>query len=504
MSCSPEAQRQFDLAVGALHSFFYPETVKAFERVLEIDPSCAMAYWGIARSQLPNPLVLPFPPGTFQRGLDAVAKGKALGPKTQRERDWLDAAEAYFADPDTLGYPARIQRYESAMEQLAQRYPEDTEASVFYALALLESANPHDKTYANQLAAAKLLRKLAPGHPDHPGITHYVIHAYDYSPIAGQGLDAANAYARIAPSAPHALHMPSHIYSMLGMWAPSIASNEATLEVARAYAAAHFPAGVVLTAEPHSLDFMEYAYLQLGRDREAREVVARAAAIARTNAPSLAADAALAAIPTRFALERGAWAEAAALEPRPSDYPYAEAVRLFGRAVGAARLGDPGHAAQAREAIERMRALRARYVAKPDQEYWAEQTEALVEAASAWLAHAEGDDGEARRLLARAADIEDASEKHVAMENRLFPMREQLADLLLETGRSAEALAQFQASLASAPNRLRGLAGATRAAEAAGLADLAAQYREKLRALTAGADGDRPGLAGLRPSRDAR
>jgi len=498
VSCSAPAQQQFDVAVGALHSFFYPETVKAFTRVLEIDPGCAMAYWGIARSQPPNPLVLPFPPGTYQRGLEAISKGKALGPKTQRERDWLDAAEVYFADPEGVPYGVRIKRYEKAMEQLTQRYPDDTEAAVFYALSLLESANPHDKSYDNQFKAAKLLERLAPSHPNHPGITHYIIHAYDYSPIAGQGLAAANEYARIAPSAPHALHMPSHIYSMLGMWKPSIESNQVTLVAARAYASKNFPAGVVLTGEPHSLDFMEYAYLQLGKDREAQGMVAEAAAITRANAPSIVVDAAVAAIPTRYALERGAWAEAAALHPRPSTYPYAEAVRLFGRAVGAARLGDPGHVAQARADIEKMEELRAKYVAKPDQSYWSEQTEVLIEGASAWLSHAQRDDANAARLLGKAADLEDASEKHVAMENRLFPMREQLGYLLLELQEPQKALAHFEASLKSTPNRLRGLYGAAKAAERIGQMGIARDYFEKLRTLTAEANGERTEIAEAR------
>lgn len=498
VSCSAAAQQQFDLAVGALHSFFYPETVKAFTRVLEIDPGCAMAYWGIARSQPPNPLVLPFPPGTFQRGLEAISKAKALGPKTQRERDWLAAAETYFADPDAVPYDVRIERYRKAMEQLTRQYPDDSEAAVFYALALLESADPHDKSYGNQLEAAKLLEKLAPVHPNHPGITHYIIHAYDYSPIAGQGLTAANEYARIAPSAPHALHMPSHIYSMLGMWKPSTESNQVTLVAARAYAAKSFPAGVVLIGEPHSLDFMEYAYLQLGNDGEARRVMAEAAAITKSNAPSIVVDAALATIPTRFALERGAWAEAAALEPRPSAYPYAEAVRLFGRAVGAARLGDPAHVAQARADVDRMSELRARHLAKPDQVYWSEQTQVLIDGASAWLSHAQGDENEARRLLRKAADLEDASEKHVAMENRLFPMREQLGYLLLELQEPQKALPELEASLRSTPNRLRGLYGAAKAAERSGQRGIARDYFEKLRALTAEADGQRAEIAEAR------
>src|SRR5262249_23377377 len=209
VSCSGPAQEQFNRAVGMLHSFFYPETIKEFQHVLELDPGCAMAYWGIARSQPPNPLVVPFPPGTFERGLEAISKGKELGPKTERERSWLDAAETYFSEFKTVPYETRIRRYEKAMQRLAQRYPDDTEESGIDARALPESADLHDRTYGNQSEPAKILERLAPAHPNHPGITHYIIHAYDFSDLAGKGLAAANEYARIAPSAPHALHMPS-------------------------------------------------------------------------------------------------------------------------------------------------------------------------------------------------------------------------------------------------------------------------------------------------------
>src|SRR5262249_36640928 len=254
--------------------------------------------------------------------------------------------------------------------RLGQRYPDDTEASVFYALALLESAGMHDKIFAKQFEAARILERLAPTHPNHPGITHYIIHAYDYSELADKGLAAANEYARIAPSAPHALHMPSHIYSMMGMWMQSIESNQATLARAHDYATKTFPPGVTLTAEPHSFDFMEYAYLQLGKDVEAKAVVARAAAVTKTNVPSITVHAALAAIPVRCALERGAWEEAAALEPRPSAYPYAEAVRHFARALGAARIGDVAHIEQARAEVARMIEVRQRYAAG-EERYWA-------------------------------------------------------------------------------------------------------------------------------------
>jgi tetratricopeptide (TPR) repeat protein len=494
VSCNGAAQEQFNRAVGMLHSFYYPETIKAFNRVLQLDPGCAMAYWGIARSQPPKPLVVPFPPGTFERGLEAISKGKELGPKTERERAWLDAAETYFSEFKTVPYGTRIKRYEKAMQRLVQRYPDDTEASVFYALALLESTDMHDKAYGNQFEAAQILERLAPANPNHPGITHYIIHAYDYSELAGKGLAAANEYARLAPSAWHALHMPSHIYSMMGMWTKSIESNQATVARAHDYAVKNFPPGVVLGAEPHSFDFMEYAYLQLGKDVEAKTVLAQAAAVTKTIAPAITIDAALAAIPVRYTLERGAWEEAAALEPRPSTYPYAEAVRLFGRAMGAAKVGDRNHIEQARADVAKMIEVRQKYVVGDDR-YWAEQTEVLIDSASGWLARAQKKNGEALQRLRKAADLEDASEKHVAMENRLFPAREQLGYLLLEVQEPKKALAEFETSLKSTPNRLRGLYGAAKAAERAGQSGVAKGYYQKLLELTAGANGQRMEIA---------
>ena len=494
VSCSAAAQAQFDLGVSQLHSFFYPETVKTFTRVADIDPGCAMAYWGLAFAQMPNPLVPPFDPAALKRAADAVEKGKALAVDA-RERDWLAAVEPLFLQADTVDQSERTRRYAAAMDSLATRYPDDAEAQIFLALALLQAADPHDRTFGNQFRAARILERLQVTRPRHPGILHYEIHAYDYSPIASQGLAAADAYAAIAPAAPHAVHMPSHVYSMLGMWDRSIESNQATLVVAQQYAERNFPPGVTNAAEPHSLDFMEYAYLQQGRDREALAVVKDTAAIQKLNVTFLAQATGLAAVPVRYALERGAWAEAAALEIRPTTFPYAEAVGRFGRAVGAARLGRPEDQVKARAEIDRMKELRAAYLLKPDQAYWAEQTEILVQAASGWLARAQGEDAEALRLLRAAADLEDATEKHVAMENRVFPVREQLGYLLLELGQPEAALVEFQASMKTTPNRLRGHYGAARAAELAGRPGIASQYQEQLRDLTANATGRRAEIA---------
>jgi tetratricopeptide (TPR) repeat protein len=490
VACTAAAQEQFDLGVSQLHSFFYPETVKTFTRVAQVDPGCAMAYWGLALAQLPNPLVPPFDPAALKRASDAVEKGLSLA-TDRRERDWLEGLAPLFRDAATVDQVVRTRRYAAAMDALAARYPGDDEAQIFLALALLQAADPHDRTYSSQFRAAKILERLGPTHPRHPGIAHYEIHAYDHSPIASQGLAAADAYAAIAPAAPHAVHMPSHVYSMLGMWDRSIASNVATLEVARAYAAKNFPPGVTHAAAPHSLDFLEYAYLQKGMDREARAVVAEAAAIGTLNVTTLAQATGLAAIPVRHALERGDWNEAVALEPRPAPYPYAEAIVRFGRAVGAARVGTPEQQVRARAEIDRMKELGASYLGKPDQSFWADQTEILVQAASGWLARAQRDDAGALRLLRAAADLEDSIEKNVSMENRLFPAREQLAYLLLELGQPGAALTEFEASMKTTPNRLRGWSGAAQAAELAGHPGVARQYQERLRELTAEATGSR-------------
>jgi tetratricopeptide (TPR) repeat protein len=409
-SCTPSAQAQLDLGVSQLHSFFFPETVETFTRIIGSEPGCAMAYWGLAFAQMPNPLVPPFDPAALKRASDAVEKGKSLA-STQREKDWLAAAEPLYREAEAVDQLERTRRYATAMEALASRCPDDAEAQIFFALALLQSEDPHDRTFASQFRAAKILERLEATHPRHPGIVHYEIHAY--------------------------------------------------------------------------------AYLQQGRDQEALRMVADTAAIQKLNVTSLAQATGLAAVPVRYALERGAWTEAASLEIRPATFPYAEAVGHFGRALGAAHLGKPGNQVEARAEIEKMKKLRAAYLPRPDQAYWAEQTEILIDAASGWLARAEGNDARAEQMLRAGADLEDASEKHVAMENRVFPVREQLGYLLLDLGRAEAALVEFQTSLKSTPNRLRGYYGAARAAELAGYSAIARDYQEQLRLLTANATGRR-------------
>jgi len=321
-------------------------------------------------------------------------------------------------------------------------------------------------------------------------VVHYLIHAYDFQPLAEQGLPAANRYAEIAPSAPHALHMPSHIYSMLGMWEESIKTNQAAAAAANAYAAEHYP-GAANPQALHCMDFMEYAYLQLGQEKQAKTVVDEAAAVTKVQFPGLSVDNALAAIPARYALERGAWAEAAALGPRSGTSAYAEAITYFARTLGAVKSRDT---AAAEQDVAHMEALRANYAQKPEQQYWAGQTQVLLDAASAWLDLAHGKKDQALQKMRSGADLEDSSEKSVAMENRLFPMRELLGYMLLETGQPKQALAEFEASLKSKPNRLRGFYGAAKAAEALGDRAAARTWYGKLEELTRNAGTERAEL----------
>jgi len=485
-SCTPQAQEKFDRGLAMVHSFFYPDSVQAFTEVAAADPQCAIAYWGIAISHRPNPLILPLSTAVLKNGLEAVEKGKTIGAKTERERDWLAAIELYYRDYDKVDQTTRGLAYEKAMERLAQKYPDDPEAAVFYALALNETALPSDKTYAKQLKAGAILEKIAATLPEHPGALHYLIHSYDYPPLAQRGLDAANKYAAVAPAAQHAQHMPSHTYSMIGLWEQSVASNTKSRAIAQEQAARLWP-GATHPGEPHHLDFMVYALLQMGQEGRAKQLRDDSSAVKKLGFEYLASYTALAAIPARFALERQAWKEAAVLEPRGSQFPQAEAITYFARAIGSARSGD---LAAADREVDKLKELRAT-LERANQSYWAEQVEVQMLAASAWMAHAKGEEKEALKLMRAAADVEDNSEKHIAMENRLYPMRELLGDLLLGQQQPGAALTEYETSLESTPNRLRGLYGAAKAAEAASQPEKANAYFRKLLEVTKDADADR-------------
>ena len=486
-TCSPAAQKEFERALAMLHSFYFPETVKAFAAIPQTDTGCAIAYWGLAVSNRPNPLVGPFDAATLKRGLEYVEKGEALGAKSQRERDWLAAIKVYYQDYDKVDQDTRTRNYRDAMEALSKKYPDDVEAKIFHALALNETFD--HKSMEPLLKAIAILEPLDRKYPDHPGITHYIIHSYDFAPIAKRGLAAANKYAKIAPAAPHAQHMPSHIYSMVGKWHESIDANLRSVQVANEYAAANKMDGV-LAGVPHSYDFMQYAYLQLGDDAKAKALIDDSMKVTKVIGSVSAGNTARAAVPARYALERQDWQGAARLQPLGTPFPPAEAITYFARALGAARSGD---LKQAEADIARLGELRAG-LEKANQSYWAEQVEVQILAARAWLAQGQGNAAEAAKLMAAAANLEDSSEKHVAMENRLYPMRELMGDLLMVQGLPGAALYAYEASMKAAPERLRGYYGAAKAAAASGDKPKAIAYFRKLDQLTKGAKGDRPEL----------
>src|SRR6516165_3433743 len=480
-SCTPQAQAQFERALAMLHSFFFPETIKAFSAVAETDPNCAIAYWGIAVSQRPNPLVSPFDAATLKRGLEAVQKGQTIGAKTEREHDWLAAIEEFYKDYDKVDQDTRANNYEKAMEALTRKYPDDVEAKIFYALALNETFD--HKTMGNLVKAIEILEPIDQQYPDHPGVTHYLIHSYDFPALADRGVAAANKYAKIAPAAPHAQHMPAHIYSMVGMWEASIASNLASVAVAKEYAEKSKLDGV-LAGVPHAYDFMEYAYLQLGQDAKAKALIEENAAIQKVVGPQLAGRMAQAAVPARYMLERQDWRGAAQLKPLGFDIPPAEAVTHFARALGAARIGD---VAAAQADVAKLIEIRAG-LEKANQSYWAGQVEIQVLAAQAWIAQAQSKPEEALKFMRAAADLEDSSEKHV----------------LMEQGQAGEALKTYEASMKNARERLRGFYGAAKAAEALGDKQKATTYFTELLRLTKNADTDRPEIRAAKQALAAR
>jgi hypothetical protein len=484
VTCTPEAQQAFDQAMKLQHSFWYQAAHDAFSEVLQRDPECAMAHWGIAMTLLTNPFSPP-PAENLAKGWAALEQARRLGPKSAREAGYIAALSEFYRDADTQDHRTRVLAYEQAMAQLHARYPDDSEAAIYHALALNVAALPTDKTYARQLQAAEILEAQLARQPDHPGVVHYLIHTYDYPALAERGLEAADRYAELAASAPHALHMPSHIFTRLGLWERSIETNRRSAEVARA--------GKDMNGELHARDYMVYAYLQSGQDEAARQAIAEAQQLAGAGSASAAGPFALAAMPARFAMERGAWAEAADLKPQPSKFAFADASTYFARAVGLARSGRPAAAAADVEALQGLAdALR------PSNAYWAEQVDIQHMAASAWIADAEGRRDEALALMRKAAEIEAGSEKHVITPGPLAPAREQLAEMLLAADRPADALAEFEAVQQVEPNRLRALAGAARAAELAG--DLAAAKRHygEVVALTASADASRPEIEAAR------
>jgi len=493
-SCTAAAQKEFDRALALLHSFAFPETVEAFSAIPQTDPKCAIAWWGVAASLRPDPFVGPWPDAVQKQALEAVAQGEAAGAKSAREKDWLAAIKVLYRDFDRVDQDTRSRNYEKAMAALARKYPEDVEARVFHALALNEIFDGKDTRPIT--LAIKSLQPLERRYADHPGVLHYLIRSFELAQATTQvtkkALPYATRYARIAPAAPHAHQMSSHIYSMLGMWKETVAANLAAVRVAAEFAERHQLDGA-LADVPRAYDALVYAHLQLGQDASALAALHQAAKVSKVLGPLPAAQAALAAAAARYALERQDWKAAAKLAVHQG-YAVAETVSRFARALGAARSGD---VAAARGEIDKLRAIRAGFDGRR-QVYWTEQTETTILASQAWLEQAQGSRREAHKLMRAAADLEEASARNTMLENRLYPMRELLGDLLREQGDPGAALTEYDAVLKTVPNRLRSYYGAAKSAEAIGEKKKAATFFAQLAKLTQDADGNRPELIELK------
>jgi hypothetical protein len=484
-SCNETAQRRFDRAMRYQHSFWYKASRDIFEETLKADPECGIAYWGIALSLWNNPHFAP-PAPNLAPALAAIEKGKAVGAKSERERDYINALAVLYSDYEKVEYKTRLQAYLKAMEALAAKYPDDDEAQIYYAITLNASASPGDKTYTQQLKGAAILEPIFKRQPHHPGVAHYLIHLYDYPPIAEKGLDAAQRYSGIAPGAPHAQHMPSHIFTRVGYWKESIASNIASVKAAKADKEA--------VDQLHAMDYMVYAYLQLGRDREAHGVIGEMMQTANTNVDVYGGSFALAASPARYAIERGDWKAAAVLEVRPSKFSATMAITHFARALGAARSGN---AEAAKADLAKLVELRDKLREAKDA-YWSDQVEIQRQIAAAWVLNAEGKHDEALAAMKAAAEAEDKTEKSPVTPGPLAPARELYGDMLLDRGNAKEALAAFQATMAKEPNRFNGFAGAAKAAVALGDKVTAKADYTKLIALVDGGDSERPALVAAR------
>ncbi len=490
-SCNPSVKDDFNLAVAELHSFWFPEARALFEGVLKKDPQCAIAYWGIALTYWGNPFAGQRSPQTIATGKAVIEKGLATGSPTAREKGYLDAVAGLFSSADVTTQRARVVAYEGATEMVASLNKNDMEARIFWALAIAQTALPTDKTFAQNLKAAEVLEPLYKRNPNHPGLAHYIIHAYDVPALAAKALPAARAYADIAPSVPHALHMPSHTFTRVGEWKESVGTNIRSADEAE-------KSGGGLGEGLHARDYMTYAYLQMGMDAQAKSVVDHAMSVAGKAAAGPGAAGApgantfaLAAIPARYAMERSQWAEATALKAMPApNTPYTEAITHFARAIGFARSGKPAEAAAD---IARLAALRDREIEMKDA-YWTEQVDIQRRGAEAWVMFAEGKKAEGLAAMAAVADAEDKTDKSAVTPGPLAPARELYGFMLLEDGKAREALVAFEAVTKKEPNRFLALYGAGKAAEAAKQTAKAKGYYRQIVEICKDAGTERPEL----------
>ncbi len=498
VACSPQAQKQFNRAVAWLHSFEYEEAEKAFTEVTITDPKCGMGYWGVALSNY-HPLWAPPTKEELKKGSSAIEKAKATGASTPREQDYIAALAVFYKDTDQVDHRTRAFAYSDAMKQLHLRYPADREAGIFYSLTLVATGMmSNDKTYVREKEAAEILNRALASEPQHPGVTHYIIHSYDYPALAHLALHAARSYAKIAPASAHAQHMPSHIFTRLGLWQEAVQSNLDAKAAAKAFAVRNRMTGV-WDEQLHAMDYLAYAYLQSAQDKQARGVLEELNKIQKIEPQTFKVAYSLAAVPARYALERRRWDEAAKLALPPgtsgtfpwTSFGWAEAHIHFARAIGAARSGDP---ASARQEVEKLAAIQKALVEVKGGYDWAKQVDIERMVAAAWLAQAEGKPEESLRLMRAAADLDDATDKHPVTPGAILPAREQLGELLLELKQPSPALQEFETSLRTAPNRFNGLYGAARSAELAADQKKAKTYYGKLVALARDADSIRPEL----------
>jgi len=468
VTCSPEARVRMNTAVAMLHSFWFPEARRAFEEVAEADPGCGIAWWGVALTHFGNPMAGGSGSSGQAAGWAAAQKGLAAGARTARERQYIEAAAVLFRDHATVDNRTRMRAYERAMQAIAEQYPDDTEARIFHSIFMVANASPTDLTFAQQKRAAEVLTRLYREQPRHPGLAHYIIHAFDSPPLAQLALDAARQYADIAPAAPHAQHMPSHIFTRLGYWDESIRVNRRSADLEDT------PGG-----KSHPMDYLVYAYLQQGKDAEALNVIQELGGNTTGEyiAGTLGSYNAVA-IPARYALERDDWASAARLAV-PEAPPSVEAVTRFARGLGAARGGDAAVAKAETAALGRI----VQELTRQNDSYWAHVVDAQRLAVQAWIAEAEGRHEQAVADARAAADKEEQVEKHPVTPGPLIPARELLGDLYMKQSRPEEALAAYEQTLRKEPNRLRTLVGAARAARAAGRPDVAERHMSAVRAL---------------------
>ncbi|HZV21371.1 MAG TPA: hypothetical protein VE986_07495 [Hyphomicrobiales bacterium] len=465
-SCSEAVQPALQRSVALLHSFWWDQAESAFRKVLEQDPSCGIAAWGIAAVKMGNPFGAGPSAVDAQSARTALDQARRNSPKTEREQDYLKAIAAYYDLFPEKPHGARLRALADAFEKLAAKYRDDDETQIFLGLYLAATQSPSDKSLQRAKQAILILNEQFAKHPNHPGVAHYLIHANDFPAIADQGLFAATCYADIAPAAPHALHMPSHIFTRVGLWQQSADTNRRSRDAAQR-------AGLI-TEQLHAYDYWVYADLQLARDTEARELVELSSRLVEAGRAS---DYARAALPARYAIERGQWKEAAQLpDPDDSKFPYTSAIRFFARGLGAARAGEPN---AAERDLARLRDARLA-VARANDDYWVTEIEVQELALQAWIAHARGDRPQALKLMHEAAAKEDLSEKSSVSPGRLVPARELLGDMLLDNGMAAEALVAYEASQKRDPKRFRSLWGAGRAAEASGDAERARIYYAQL------------------------